>query len=130
MVAGRGGTGAASTPVAASVCSVTSVAAAGLLTFSLLPTSEPESGAEQPPVCRGLQPAAVFTAGRRETDNAGRNLGVLTVVMTGMAGTRGQAGPTSLFLLGPDNIFRRLTIFIIEWPPFEWTVLATIIASW
>ena len=102
----------------------------GLLTFSLLPTSERESGAEQPPVCRGLQPALVFTAGGRETDNDGRNLGVLTAVMTGMAGRRGRAGPTSLFLLGPHNIFRRLTIFIIEWPPFEWTVLSTIIASW
>ena len=41
----------------------------------------------------------------------------------------GQLGPSSLFLLSETNIIRRLTKFIIEWPPFEWTVLVTIIAS-
>lgn len=47
--------------------------------------------------------------------------------MTGRALTR--PGSSSLFLLTEKNIIRRLTLFIIEWPPFEWTVLATIIAS-
>ena len=47
--------------------------------------------------------------------------------MTGRALTK--PGSSSLFLLGENNILRRLTLFIIEWPPFEWTVLATIIAS-
>ena len=41
----------------------------------------------------------------------------------------GQLGPSSLFLLSETNLIRRLTKFIIEWPPFEWTVLVTIIAS-
>ena len=40
-----------------------------------------------------------------------------------------QLGPSSLFLLSETNLIRRLTKFIIEWPPFEWTVLVTINAS-
>ena len=43
--------------------------------------------------------------------------------------TGGKPGSSSMFLLSDTNIIRRLTLFIIEWPPFEWTVLATIIAS-
>ncbi|XP_031638409.1 voltage-dependent calcium channel type A subunit alpha-1-like isoform X2 [Contarinia nasturtii] len=39
------------------------------------------------------------------------------------------AGPTSLFLFTEDHPLRRLTRFIIEWPPFEYTILATIIAN-
>ena len=38
-------------------------------------------------------------------------------------------GPTSLFIFGETNIIRRTTKFIIEWPPFEYTVLATIIGK-
>lgn len=38
-------------------------------------------------------------------------------------------GPTSLFLFGDDHPVRRLTKFIIEWPPFEYTVLCTITAN-
>ncbi|XP_058446082.1 voltage-dependent calcium channel type A subunit alpha-1 isoform X9 [Malaya genurostris] len=38
-------------------------------------------------------------------------------------------GPTSLFILSEDNIIRRYTRFIIEWPPFEYAVLLTIIAN-
>ena len=41
----------------------------------------------------------------------------------------GMIGSSSLFLLSETNMVRRLTLFIIEWPPFEWTVLVTIIAS-
>lgn len=38
-------------------------------------------------------------------------------------------GPTSLFILSDENILRRYTKFIIEWPPFEYAVLLTIIAN-
>lgn len=38
-------------------------------------------------------------------------------------------GPTSLFFLSEENIIRRYTRFIIEWPPFEYTILLTIIAN-
>ncbi|XP_035783192.1 voltage-dependent calcium channel type A subunit alpha-1-like isoform X16 [Anopheles albimanus] len=38
-------------------------------------------------------------------------------------------GPTSLFILSEDNIIRKYTRFIIEWPPFEYAVLLTIIAN-
>ena len=52
-----------------------------------------------------------------------------------MCGSRSQLGKqgrvcsSSLFLLSETNILRRFTLFLIEWPPFEWTVLVTIIAS-
>ncbi|XP_063695784.1 voltage-dependent calcium channel type A subunit alpha-1 isoform X3 [Culicoides brevitarsis] len=39
------------------------------------------------------------------------------------------SGPSSLFILSDDNIIRRYTKFIIEWPPFEYAVLLTIIAN-
>ncbi|CAH1959850.1 unnamed protein product [Acanthoscelides obtectus] len=38
-------------------------------------------------------------------------------------------GPSSLFILSEENIIRRYTRFIIEWPPFEYAVLLTIIAN-
>ncbi|XP_024081994.1 voltage-dependent calcium channel type A subunit alpha-1 isoform X1 [Cimex lectularius] len=38
-------------------------------------------------------------------------------------------GPTSLFILTEENPLRRYTRFIIEWPPFEYAVLLTIIAN-
>jgi len=38
-------------------------------------------------------------------------------------------GPTSLFILSEENPIRRYTKFIIEWPPFEYAVLMTIIAN-
>ncbi|PSN29858.1 Voltage-dependent calcium channel type A subunit alpha-1 [Blattella germanica] len=41
----------------------------------------------------------------------------------------GAKGPTSLFFLSEDNPIRRYTRFIIEWPPFEYAVLLTIIAN-
>ena len=37
------------------------------------------------------------------------------------------AGPSSLFILSDTNYLRRFTMFLIEWPPFEYTVLLTII---
>ncbi|XP_023245623.1 voltage-dependent calcium channel type A subunit alpha-1 [Copidosoma floridanum] len=41
----------------------------------------------------------------------------------------GNKGPTSLFILTEDNCIRKHTRFIIEWPPFEYAVLLTIIAN-
>jgi hypothetical protein len=50
-----------------------------------------------------------------------------------MGGPRDQgppsSGPTSLFILSDENPLRRYTKFIIEWPPFEYAVLLTIIAN-
>ncbi|KAG8192014.1 hypothetical protein JTE90_001744 [Oedothorax gibbosus] len=49
-----------------------------------------------------------------------------------MVKKRGQLeeeGPSSLFLLSEENLLRRYTKFIIEWPPFEYAVLLTIIAN-
>lgn len=39
------------------------------------------------------------------------------------------SGPTSLFLFTEENLIRKYTRFIIEWPPFEYAVLSTIIAN-
>ena len=39
------------------------------------------------------------------------------------------AGPSSLFLLSDTNFIRRFTLFLIEWPPFEYTILLTIIGK-
>ncbi|XP_043500318.1 voltage-dependent calcium channel type A subunit alpha-1 isoform X25 [Polistes fuscatus] len=52
----------------------------------------------------------------------------------GGAGGSGGAQPkskgtTSLFILSEDNCIRKHTRFIIEWPPFEYAVLLTIIAN-
>ena len=44
-------------------------------------------------------------------------------------GEEKKEGPTSLFILRESNILRRVTKFLIEWPPFEYTVLLTIIAN-
>ncbi|XP_057324911.1 voltage-dependent calcium channel type A subunit alpha-1 isoform X2 [Microplitis mediator] len=41
----------------------------------------------------------------------------------------GTKGPSSLFILSEDNCIRKHTRFIIEWPPFEYAVLLTIIAN-
>lgn len=50
-----------------------------------------------------------------------------------MGGPRDQGppvqGPSSLFIFSDENIIRRYTKFIIEWPPFEYAVLLTIIAN-
>ncbi|XP_063907007.1 voltage-dependent calcium channel type A subunit alpha-1 isoform X5 [Zophobas morio] len=47
----------------------------------------------------------------------------------GGASAAGGQGPSSLFLFSEENIIRRHTRFIIEWPPFEYAVLLTIIAN-
>ena len=46
----------------------------------------------------------------------------------GYGGVHG-GGPSSLFLLSERSCLRRMTKFLIEWPPFEYTVLLTIIAN-
>lgn len=40
-----------------------------------------------------------------------------------------SGGPTSLFIFSEENPIRKYTRFIIEWPPFEYAVLTTIIAN-
>ncbi|XP_064213761.1 cacophony A isoform X8 [Tribolium castaneum] len=47
----------------------------------------------------------------------------------GGASAAGGQGPSSLFLFSEENPIRRHTRFIIEWPPFEYAVLLTIIAN-
>ncbi|XP_031779373.1 voltage-dependent calcium channel type A subunit alpha-1 isoform X8 [Nasonia vitripennis] len=47
----------------------------------------------------------------------------------GGTGDGGGKGPSSLFILSEDNCIRKHTRFIIEWPPFEYAVLLTIIAN-
>ncbi|XP_036142401.1 voltage-dependent calcium channel type A subunit alpha-1 isoform X6 [Monomorium pharaonis] len=44
-------------------------------------------------------------------------------------GGGGGKGTTSLFIFSEDNCIRKYTRFIIEWPPFEYAVLLTIIAN-
>ncbi|XP_043464353.1 voltage-dependent calcium channel type A subunit alpha-1 isoform X7 [Leptopilina heterotoma] len=44
-------------------------------------------------------------------------------------GTGVSGGPSSLFILSEENCIRKHTRFIIEWPPFEYAVLLTIIAN-
>ena len=39
------------------------------------------------------------------------------------------AGPSSLFIFSDTNFIRRFTLFLIEWPPFEYTILLTIIGN-
>ena len=39
------------------------------------------------------------------------------------------AGPSSLFIFSDTNFIRRFTLFLIEWPPFEYTILLTIIGK-
>lgn len=43
--------------------------------------------------------------------------------------TPAPTGPTSLFLFAEDHPLRKLMRFIIEWPPFEYAILVTIIAN-
>ncbi|XP_051167257.1 voltage-dependent calcium channel type A subunit alpha-1 isoform X5 [Leptopilina boulardi] len=47
----------------------------------------------------------------------------------GVGGSGGNKGPSSLFILSEENCIRKHTRFIIEWPPFEYAVLLTIIAN-
>ncbi|XP_057659979.1 voltage-dependent calcium channel type A subunit alpha-1 isoform X16 [Diorhabda carinulata] len=49
--------------------------------------------------------------------------------MGGASAAGSGQGPSSLFLFSEENPIRRYTRFIIEWPPFEYAVLLTIIAN-
>ncbi|XP_065346993.1 voltage-dependent calcium channel type A subunit alpha-1 isoform X9 [Cloeon dipterum] len=78
--------------------------------------------------------AAQEAAAQQQRDGEVRDLGA--AAGTGMGGRRGGAGadpgakgPSSLFILSEENPLRRYTRFIIEWPPFEYAVLLTIIAN-
>lgn len=67
------------------------------------------------------------------TTNTGQNVKVKVLTSKKMrksgTGEQQQPGPTSLFIFGDNNPIRKLFKFIIEWPPFEYTVLVTIIAT-
>ncbi|XP_022648011.1 voltage-dependent calcium channel type A subunit alpha-1-like isoform X2 [Varroa destructor] len=89
-----------------------------------------------------LSAEAISGAGERHSRYAARSsessasFGTVGVSQFGMARSRkggyqepGQRGPSALFLLSEDNPLRRYTRFIIEWPPFEYAVLLTIIAN-
>lgn len=43
--------------------------------------------------------------------------------------TAKEKGPSSLFIFDEDNFIRRYAKMMIEWSPFEWFILATIIAN-
>jgi hypothetical protein len=68
-----------------------------------------------------------------QTSSGHRHLGRDSYHSADRMGPRDQGppvqGPTSLFILSDENIIRRYTKFIIEWPPFEYAVLTTIIAN-
>ena len=38
-------------------------------------------------------------------------------------------GPTSLFLFTPTSPVRRLMTWLVNWPPFEWIIIITIMAN-
>ena len=38
-------------------------------------------------------------------------------------------GPTSLFLFTPTSPVRRLMTWLVNWPPFEWIIILTIMAN-
>jgi hypothetical protein len=80
--------------------------------------------------------AAAQEAGQSLQASSGRQLGRHEFnyhAADRMGGPRDQgppiSGPTSLFILSEENPIRRYTKFIIEWPPFEYAVLLTIIAN-
>lgn len=79
--------------------------------------------------------AAAQEAALAGQTSSGRQLGRDSAYHTAdrMGGPRDQgppiSGPTSLFILSEENPIRRYTKFIIEWPPFEYAVLLTIIAN-
>lgn len=63
------------------------------------------------------------------TTNSSQNVKVKVKVISAQNSTDKPPGPSSLFVFGDTNPFRRLMKFIIEWPPFEYTVLVTIVSS-
>ncbi|XP_031635540.1 voltage-dependent calcium channel type A subunit alpha-1-like isoform X2 [Contarinia nasturtii] len=78
--------------------------------------------------------AKVDTQMTATTTNSGQNVKVKVVSSKKKGKGKSavdptQPGPSSLFILGDTNPIRRLFKFIIEWPPFEYTVLVTIIAT-
>lgn len=64
-----------------------------------------------------------------DASNKGRGGGGINGRKRDLSGSGGGQGPSSLFILSDRNIIRRTTKFLIEWPPFEYTVLLTIIAN-
>lgn len=70
--------------------------------------------------------AKVDTQMTATTKNLGQNVKVKVVPAQNSVD---KPGPSSLFIFGEKNPIRRLFKFIIEWPPFEYTILVTIIAT-
>lgn len=75
--------------------------------------------------------AKVDTQMTATTTNSGQNVKVKVVPSKAVSveETDAPPGPSSLFIFGDKNPIRRLFKFIIEWPPFEYTVLVTIIST-
>lgn len=74
--------------------------------------------------------AKVDTQMTATTTNSGQNVKVKVVpAKSASMNVEPPPGPSSLFILADNNPIRRLFKFIIEWPPFEYTVLITIIST-
>lgn len=79
-------------------------------------------------LCCVFRLAAAQEAAAQAQHKAGAAAGGAADRMGGPSAAGGQ-GPSSLFLLSEENPIRKCTRFIIEWPPFEYAVLLTIIAN-
>lgn len=74
--------------------------------------------------------AKVDTQMTATTTNSGQNVKVKVVpAKSASMNVEPPPGPSSLFILADNNPIRRLFKFIIGWPPFEYTVLITIIST-
>lgn len=40
-----------------------------------------------------------------------------------------ERGPTSLFLFTPTSPVRKMMMWLVNWPPFDWVIIITIIAN-
>ena len=61
--------------------------------------------------------------------SAGTSPGRKVGTVSSIPSTVKEKGPTSLFILSEDNFIRRYSRMMIEWGPFEYFILLTIIAN-
>ena len=40
-----------------------------------------------------------------------------------------ERGPTSLFLFTPTSPVRKMMTWLVNWPPFDWVIIITIMAN-
>ena len=40
-----------------------------------------------------------------------------------------ERGPTSLFLFTPTSPVRKMMMWLVNWPPFDWVIIITIMAN-